>query len=73
MKWLTDYKDPQGRTYSIGIMKFSRGNMPMQYMVYANDKNGFNTHDYAQDSLERAKRCAFKQFGVPMDSWKETE
>ncbi|MBU6476150.1 MAG: hypothetical protein KGL10_08565 [Alphaproteobacteria bacterium] len=73
MKWLTNYNDPQGRTFKIETMEFVKGNMPTQYVVYAFDKNRFNTHDHAQDSLKMAKECAFDEFGVPVDSWHQVE
>lgn len=40
------------------------------FNVYAYDSNGKNTHDYLQDTLEMAKKCALEEFGVPLDSWK---
>lgn len=39
------------------------------FYVYAYDSQGKNTHDYLQDNLQKAKECALKQFGVPLDSW----
>jgi hypothetical protein len=32
-------------------------------------QDGRCTHDYLQDDLEMAKRCAHHQFGVPLESW----
>jgi hypothetical protein len=29
------------------------------------------THDYLQDTLEFAKKCAREEFGVPEDAWRE--
>jgi len=29
-----------------------------------------STHDYLQDDIPMAKRCAFHQFGVPEDAWR---
>ena len=39
------------------------------WYVYAYDSSGHNTHDYLQDDLEMAKRCAFEEFGVPYNAW----
>ena len=33
------------------------------------DNNGKKTHDFLQDTLQMAKECAPKEFGVPRDSW----
>lgn len=30
------------------------------------------THDYLQDTEEKAKECAKELFGVPMSGWKST-
>jgi len=39
------------------------------WMVYVYDSEGKNTHDYLQDDLEMAQRCARDEFGVPYDAW----
>lgn len=39
------------------------------WYVYAYDSEGKNTHDYLQDDLNMAKRCARSEFGVPFDAW----
>jgi len=31
------------------------------------------THDYLQDTLEFAKKCAREEFGVPEDAWHEAK
>ena len=34
-------------------------------------ENGICTYDYLQDTIEICKEQAFKDWGVPMDSWEE--
>jgi hypothetical protein len=40
------------------------------FYIYAFDGERC-THDYLQDTLEIAKQCARKEFGVPEDAWHE--
>jgi len=40
------------------------------FYVFAYDVNGKNTHDYLQDDIDMAKRCATDEFGVPSASWR---
>ena len=39
------------------------------YYILVFDVNGKNTHDFLQDSLEKAKEFCFEEFGIPIDSW----
>lgn len=43
------------------------------FYVYAYDRDGKNIHDFLQDDLDMAKRCALDEFGVPLDSWTEVK
>ncbi len=36
-------------------------------------ENGKCTFDYHQNSVQFCKECAYDEFGVPMDSWKESD
>ena len=67
MKWETNYKHPEGRTFIIDHDKLAG------YYIYIYDNKGKNTHDYLQDTLEIAKRFTYKMFGVPIDSWIKIE
>ena len=40
------------------------------WYVYRFDKLGNCTHDYLQDDLEMAIKCAEEEFGVPPENWK---
>ena len=40
------------------------------WYVYRFDELGNCTHDYLQDDLEMAIKCAEAQFGVPPEKWK---
>lgn len=41
------------------------------FYVFAYDANGNDTHDYLQDNLDMAKKCALDEFDVPLDAWTE--
>jgi len=43
------------------------------FYIYAYNTDGNCIHDYLQDNLEMAKRCALEEFGVPLDSWTEVK
>jgi hypothetical protein len=49
-------------------------NVPNQvaYYLYIY-KDGKNTHDYLQDTVEIAMEQAHEQFGVPLDAWEKVE
>jgi hypothetical protein len=32
--------------------------------------NGFSTHDYLQDDIEKAQICAADEFGLPPSAWR---
>ena len=66
MKWEADIIAQPSLHFE--IKKDSRAG----YYVYAY-KNGIDTHDHLQDTLEMAKQCAFDEFGVPLDAWKQME
>ena len=36
-------------------------------------KDGKCTHDYLQDTFDKAKEFAYEDFAVPLDSWHEDE
>lgn len=68
MKWESNYKHPEGMEF---IIEYDE--MAETYYLYIFNSEGKNTHDYDQDTLEIAKEQALEDFGVPLDSWIETD
>ena len=66
MKWVSKHQDEQSRTFEIKLDT----NAGYYFYVY---KNGIDTHDYLQDTLQFAKEDALEFFSVPMDSWVQVE
>ncbi|MBI3440662.1 MAG: hypothetical protein HY052_02470 [Proteobacteria bacterium] len=79
MKWFADYKHPKDLNFIIdedkptGFYIYMYQNMEQfKKDLYRNDDRC--THfqdDYLQDTLEIAKRCALRVYGVPIDVWKQ--
>ena len=75
MNWTTDFTDANANGFKIKPMNFTNkatGETWSEYVLWVY-KDGKDTHDYLQDSLDKAKEFALSQFGVPLDSWVEDQ
>ncbi len=73
MKWIAHFDHPQGWRFEIERQKLQNLTLGVEmdgFYFYVYDQNGFDTHDYLQDTLEIAMEQAFEDFGVPLDAWK---
>ncbi len=76
MKWIAETKTPKhirclidDETDDLGPGEYTSG-----YFIYIYEGNNpICTWDYHYESLEGAKRHAFKNFNVPLDSWIQIE
>lgn len=66
MKWRANLKSPHSQYYEIECDP----HVGFYLYVYEGDKC---IRDYLQDTLEIAIECAWEDYGVPKDSWKEIE
>ena len=67
MIWKSNYIHPKGWIFKIDH-DFNVG-----YYLYVCNEQNRDTHDHLQDSLEMAKEQALEDFGVPLNSWVETD
>jgi len=76
MKFISNFKHPKGLTFKIehtNLFDTNDNIVGEGYYLYVYDKDGFNSIDDLQDTLNFAKEVAFEDFGAPMDSWKEVK
>ena len=69
-KFISEHK---GKTYTIEPEEFTvqhTGEKIIWYYVYEWGERGAE-YDFLQDTFSMAKRCALKQFGVPLDGWQK--
>ena len=81
MRWVSDYKHPKRLNFIIdkdlpsGFYIYMYSNPDLFQKDLNSDDSSCKRHqdDYCQDTLEAAKRCAFRVYEVPIDSWRETK
>lgn len=66
MKWTSSIIEPRLMSF---VIKLDR---TAGYYLYVYE-NGQEVRDDLQDTLEWAKTVAYKDYGVPKDSWREVE
>ena len=81
MKWFSSYKHPKNLNFII----YDHGEFGFHNCIYENpdlfaedlkDTRSYGTRrqdEAISRTLDAAKRRALKTYGVPVDSWKETE
>lgn len=66
MKWQVDFKALKSRYYEI------KYDPPIGFYLYVFESDKY-IYDYLQDTLEIAMECAWEDFGVPKEAWKQIE
>ena len=76
IKWTADFADEASRKFTIVptvLRNIATHEQHTEYYLYIQDRDGRDTHDYMQETLEKTKSFAQKKFGVPLDAWTENQ
>lgn len=75
MIWKSSYKHPEGLSFVIEYEKLwdsGRGQDFHAYYLIGFDREDRDICNYLQEELDVCQQHAFDLFGVPEDSWEET-
>lgn len=76
MRWKSNYKHPEGLGFVIEYEK-AWDSIGLRYIdlyyLIGFDKEDRDICNYFQEGLDVCQEQAFEKFGVPEDSWEETD